>query len=252
MHLSDDELRDYLEGRTTPEAARRLETAMLGDASLERRLMALDDVAAGIRSGMAALPEDARIARISEGAGLSVAPARPVERGPRLLFRLAASLLLGLGLGWGTTQMFMPADDWRMEVAHYQALYTDHTLSGASFDTPALQAQLARASEMVGTALPPEVLSGLVDMDLVRAQVLGFEDQPLAQIVYRGVGGAPIALCLLRTGAAEAGIEVSDLRGMAAASWNDRGVEYLLIGGSDQTWIEDRAVQIRSALRSRS
>lgn len=250
MHISDDELREYLEGRAEAEVALRIETAMQSDVALERRLMALDDVGAGVRRDMRATPDDARIARIAQASGLSPGAAKAKERRALPRLALVASLLLGLGLGWSGALFSAPAGDWRVEVAHYQALYTEHTLAGARFDAPEIAAQLARASEKVGAVLPAEALSELAGMELLRAQVLGFDNHPLAQIVYRGESGAPVALCLLRTGAANADIEVSELRGMAAASWSSGGVEYLLIGGDDQGWITNRAEQIRSTLRS--
>ena len=145
-----------------------------------------------------------------------------------------------------------PKADWRVEVAHYQALYTGDTIDGIALSEAELAGQLARAGAMTGAELSPDALGGIEGMELLRAQVLGCGETPLAQIVFRGTGGAPIALCLIRTEGAAAGVDVAEMLGLASASWAEGGVEYLLIGGADADWIASRADAIRAALGQRA
>ena len=246
MSVSDMELKDYLEGRLDAAAAERIETMMLADPSLERRLMAMDDLSREVREAMAQLPDDARIEAIS--APLAAAPPLAAEP-PRRWIGLAAAALIGVAIGWGGGVFTgSGAADWRVEVAHYQALYTGDTLAGIDATDAEIEAQLARAASMIGADLPKPELAAISGMELRRAQILGFADRPLAQIVYRADGGAPIALCLTRTGGADSAIAVSELQGLAAASWAADGVEYLLIGGDDADWIAARASEARAAL----
>ncbi|MEL7463061.1 MAG: anti-sigma factor [Pseudomonadota bacterium] len=246
MSVSDTELKEFLEGRLDAAAAERIEAMMLADPSLERRLMAMDGLSREVREAMAHLPDDARINAI--GAPLTASP-QVAARPPRRWIGLAAAALVGLAIGWGGGVFTQSgAQDWRVEVAHYQALYTGDTLAGIDATEEELVAQLSRAAAMIGADLPKEGLDAIPGMELRRAQILGFADRPLAQIVYRADGGAPIALCLTRTGGEDSAVEVSELQGMAAASWAEGGVEYLLIGGDDIDWIAARASEARAAL----
>ncbi|MEL6792256.1 MAG: hypothetical protein AAFP78_02295 [Pseudomonadota bacterium] len=250
MSVSDTELNDYLEGRLDAAAAERIEAMMLADPSLERRLMAMDDLSREVREAMARLPDDARIDAISAplAAPLTSSP-QVAARPPRRWIGVAAAALIGLAVGWsGGVFTQSNAQDWRVEVAHYQALYTGDTLDGIDATDAEIEAQLARAAAMIGADLPKPELAAISGMELRRAQILGFADRPLAQIVYRAEGGAPIALCLTRTGGADAAISIAEMQGLAAASWAVDGVEYLLIGGDDADWIAGRAAEARAAL----
>ena len=247
MRVSDEDLKAYLAGELGAEDAARIETAMLADPELERRLMALDRLSAHVREAMSALPDDARIERIMAAAAPE-AQAAPAAAASWRWAGVAAALLVGIGLGWGGSQFGAPQADWRVEVAHYQALYTGETLNGINVSPGELDAQIARVAAMTGADLPRERLAAVNGMELLRAQALGFSDTPLAQIVYRGEGGAPIALCLIRTGADRSETQVATLQGLASASWAANGVEFLLIGGDDADWIASRAAEIRAAL----
>lgn len=247
MTFSEDELRAYLAGAAEPDLAARIEAALETDDDLARKLMALDQMAPKVRDAMADLPGDARAE-----AALTFAPTASRPAPARRRFSLAAAAsLLGVAIGWGGGLLWpagAPAD-WRMEVANYQALYTEATIAPITPDAARIDADLARISTLVDADLPGPDLRALDGMRLIRAQVLGFEGAPLAQIVYRNAGGAPIALCVIRTGAGgEQALSTDRLRGLASASWSSGGVEYLMIGGDDAGWLRERAEDAKAVL----
>jgi len=58
-----------------------------------------------------------------------------------------------------------------------------------------------------------------------------------------------VALCIMRSNkqsdqAVQTAVEVSDMEGMSAATWEKEGYTYLLIGGRDAHLIRDTAEQL--------
>ncbi|MEM7546354.1 MAG: hypothetical protein AAF367_12520 [Pseudomonadota bacterium] len=249
MAFADAMLKSYVAGDLGEPERERIEAALANDPALEKRLMAFDGMAAHVRAAMRDLPDATRIERLSIATAPAGAPRAAARRG---WVGLAAACIIGIVIGWGGTQIVPGADvDWRTEVAHYQALYTQDTIAAIPTDAAALSAQLANASAVVGTELQAADLRAFADMRLLRAQVLGFSGEPLVQIVFEGPGGTPVALCLIRTGAGEDAMRIDDMLGLASASWANGGIEYLLIGGQDNAWIEDRAAEMRARLDAR-
>ena len=177
----------------------------------------------------------------------------------RLLAPMAASVVLAVGLALGLGALLArdgaPDADggslmageagWREYVAAYQALYTNATLASVEEDEAARRSELARVGAAIGLDLPLEALDASPAVTFKRAQLLGFEGRPLAQLAFLGGTGDPIALCIIRSGgngAGEAGgaaspVEVATMEGLSTASWSRGGFEYLLIGGTDEALI---------------
>ncbi|MBX2855903.1 MAG: hypothetical protein KTR21_13010 [Rhodobacteraceae bacterium] len=242
MNYSDDILRQFLDGALDEAKRKEIETAMLSDADLEARIMGLDDLAAEVKAVMESVPGEARLT------GLQPAIAPTPIRAPRPWAMLAAACAVGVFIGFGAS--FFNADagaDWRKEVAHYQALYTADTIEAIDLPPGEAEAQVNRAAAEVGATVPTEALAALDGLALRRAQVLGFEGAPLAQIVFAHASGAPVALCLIRTGDSEAP-QMGERLGMASADWAVDGVEYLLIGNIDADEMAKQAERIRTLI----
>ena len=80
MSYSDDVLRQYLDGALDDARTKEIETAMLSDADLEARLMALDDLAGEVKAAMMGLPSDQRLAGLAPTVTLASAPRRSTSR----------------------------------------------------------------------------------------------------------------------------------------------------------------------------
>ncbi|MEO0937672.1 MAG: anti-sigma factor [Pseudomonadota bacterium] len=242
---SDADLVAYLDGAAPEELCREIEADLAQDAALAQRLADLHVPMDVLKAGFDALLETAPPFMDTAEAP---APARPAPRrrtaglwaGGAFATGLAAGLAIAVFAGLGT---FPPADPappgWKAVVATYQSLYAPQTLGPAPAEAEAA-AQLAQASAALGldlSALPePEGL------EFRRAQVLAFGEKPLIQIAFAGPGGVPVALCILpASGPAPKPMTAEALQGLAAASWNEGGFAYLLIGGNDASAIQPGA-----------
>ena len=237
MSYSDRQLRDFLAGRLARDTAERIEQSMLVDRDLERRIMALDDMAGEVRAAMKTVPNQGLLRQIEAG----MAP----KRRPWWA-AVAAAVVVGFGAGWVLNDT--PPEDWRAQVAQYQSLYVPETVTGTRFSEEALGAQMAASSARLGRSLDPEALASLGALELARAQILSVEGQPLIQIAYRGPEDAPFALCIMPAEGGERGLRSEALYGLATAAWSDGAFQYILVGGTDAGFVEDHARRAMAAL----
>lgn len=231
---TDEALVAYLDGALSEDDRAAVEDALASVPALQGRLAALDIPLSSVRDGADALLTSAP----PLPADLHSAPAR----GWRLHAGLAAMFLLGLSVGWG---LLPPAsDDWIDVVANYQSLYVPETLTGPD-GGDARQARLATVSEALGLDLSPLLEIGPAAN--ARAQLLGLEGEPLAQIAFLD-GSVPIAICITPLPGDDTVIDESERFGMAAASWQQNGYGFLVIGGEDRALIRSLAEQVRNDL----
>ena len=244
MSFTDCELRTYLVGDASRPLEQNIETALSSDPELERRLMALDNVAASVRGTLKIIPSAARLETLLQ----TPKPTR-VKSGSFWGVSIAASILAGIILGWsGKDYVIDDQPTWQMEVASYQALYIPQTIAHLDRDPVNLSSQFKRASTALKLDLPQEKLAEIEALTLFRAQVLGFQGQPLIQIVYQSETGAPIALCIIAkdTQSKQTQITYARMEGLASATWANDEYEFFLIGGQDETHIQSWANRFKS------
>ena len=234
---SDADLVAYLDGAAPEELCREIEAALVQDAALGQRLADMHVPMDALKAGFDALLDTAP-------APVPLKPPTPRQRsraglwaGGAFATGLAAGLAIAVFAGLGAAP---PAPTgWKAAVASYQALYAPETVAALSGPVDA-QAQLVRASDALGLDL-----SGLPDaegFDFRRAQILQFRGKTLIQIAFAGPDGAPFALCILPANSADAkDMQTEVLEGLAAASWNEAGFAYLLIGGDDPVTLQPGA-----------
>jgi len=244
MSFTDRELKAYLAGDASQPLEQSIETALSSDPELERRLMALDNVAAFVRDTLKIIPSAARLETLLQ----TPKPTR-AKSGQFRGISIAASILAGIVLGWsGKDYAVDKQSTWRMEVASYQALYTPQTIAHLDRDPVNLSNQFKRASTALKLDLPQEKLAEIEALTLFRAQVLGFQGHPLIQIVYQSETGAPIALCIIAkdTAPEQTQITYARMQGLASATWANDKYEFFLIGGQDETHIQNWANRFKS------
>lgn len=231
MSFGDKDLLAYLDGDMA--LRDEIEAALAQDAELERRLMALDPMAGPVRAAFEGIPAAGRLPTLEalEPTAEVTAPARSG------LWKIAAALIVGVGLGAGVV-LSRGGDDlrWQDQVAIYQALYVPETVARLVTDEATLAEQFDQADAALGLTLPRDALSALDGLDLRRAQILGIEDAPLIQIVFANETGAPIAFCILRQNGTASATETETLSGLPVAHWSDGDFGYMLVGelGPDQ------------------
>lgn len=238
MSYSDDTIRAYLRS-AIPDALRcQIEADLEMDPELERRVMALDDLAPVVAGTFRQLPASAHMAAL-DAAVLAESGARARRR--RLV---AGGFVIGLVAaffaGWSLPDR---RGDWRMAVADYQVLYTPATVAHLDRDHEAIAANLRRAAAAVGlTVLRAPMLEGY---QLRRVQILGYSGDPLIQMVLVGGDGVPLALCLMRGDDGQHG--AARLAGLSSFGWGDGTHQFLLIGDIAQNRLSQLAAQLRSS-----
>ncbi len=247
MTYTDHELLDFLHGRLDEKSSARIEQTMRIDRELERRVMSLDRVAAPVREAMKQMPGNHVLNELAWNAPQSANGGRH-----RRKWRdLAAALMVGAMLGSGAIWVGLPTqEDWRARVAQYQSLYVVDTVRYTIAPPDALKQQVAIASQSLGRSLDETSLNKPSAISLARVQVLGIDDAPLVQVVYRAEDGTPFALCITTSGAT-AGLEepVSEhLHGLATTAWSDDSFRYILVGGEELEVTRELANQLKAVL----
>lgn len=241
LEFSDEQLTAYLDGEAGPQEVADLEAALEESAELRQRLDRLRIDEEAIRQAGAALlaaapPVPESVARSAEEADLQ--PQRKMH-----LPAIAAVALICFLAGAGITKMFFsqPDESWQDFAAVYHALYVANTLNHIDQNEDAAKAELARVSEAIGKPLNLADLSSGA-LDYKRAQILGYKGKPLLQLAFLSKIGAPVALCIFRSGeGAAAEVSAATMRGLSSAYWSKGGYEFLLIGGTDQKLITEAA-----------
>lgn len=238
MTYTDDILYTYLAGSLDADTAYSLEADIADDRELEARLMALDPFAAPIKEAFANIPTPERVTALAQTVQFAQPSSMP-------WLRYAAAAMVGVTIGYSTFAI-QPGNgpllsDWRDQVAAYQVLYVTETVQGISATPEEISAQFSMANTQIGLDLQQAALGKIPTLDLKRAQVLGFKDQPLIQIAFEGSNGTPVALCIIRNDAGAGALEAETLAGLASASWSTDTHSFLLIGGTEQAQITQTA-----------
>jgi anti-sigma factor RsiW len=239
--FSDEELTAYLDDERDFAPVAEIEAAARGDARLRARLDALALERGGIKQAF-----DQLLAKAPKPQ-LAYAPARaPAARAwmsAGYWQAIVAAVLLTLGAAGGHYLTRPQLAGWRDYVAAYQALYVGDTIAGIHRSDAEATEELTRVTAAVGKPVAFAALTADPALTYKRAQILGYKQQPLAQLTFLSQAGAPVALCIMRATAASATgtPDYAERQGLASASWSRDGFEYLLIGGTDRQVIEQAA-----------
>ena len=243
--FTDEQLTAYLDGELDDDTRTAIDDALASDDALGERLASLDIDTAAIKAGFDSLLTSApQMPAMPE---VSTPPETPASRwGALAAVFLVASVIGGLGTRFLLTPE-APQRGWVSYVAAYQALYTTDTLEHVQLNEPHATAELERVTQAVSRPLELAQLIDLPGLQYKRAQVLGFNGKPLAQLTFLTDAGEPIAICIIPSSGGNSAMESSVLEGMAATKWVDGGHAYLVIGGDDS----DKIRTIAEALTAR-
>lgn len=241
LNFSDTDLRAFLDGTLPDKKSAQILDALANDPALEDRLMALDDMSVMVADTF----KDVKPAQSPR----TLVPMQPRAANSPKAPLLLAACVSGLLVVGGFFSLTYKNDDvatWMQQVAVYQALYSPATIADVAFTEDEVLAQLAKSETALGVDLRATELADVNGLELKRAQLLAFLDQPLAQIVFADAGGVPIALCVFEdTSAPSDGIAYAELEGMQSARFSVGRFSFLLIGPTDDAAIEDYASRIR-------
>jgi anti-sigma factor RsiW len=255
--LSDELLVAYVDGQLAHKQSSAIERVLAHDDVIARRVAALKKAHRRLEAAF-----DAVLAGEEEAA-----VSHPVPPSPGLLIPWhtlikaglgAAGIVLAVGLfiagyGWPNStpdRMASGADgdhvgsvpqDWREEVLRAQALLGRASLE-IGLDSQGNQDFIAFH---IGTAFAPPDLAE-EGYRFARAQILNFGEEPLAQLLYLGASGAPLAL-YVKKGGADAAPEAKRYGALEGVAWSQGGVAYLLAGESSKPLAE-----LAETIRNRS
>jgi len=239
MTYSDEALKAYFDGTMPDAETEALELQLSIDDTLQHRLMALDPYAASVAETFQNLPGEARLNTLRA----SLPQSMPSSPNWLTGAAMAASVAIGIFVG----SQILPssqaeATGWRMEVARYQALYVPETVAYLGGDSEKIATELGRASKELNLDLDMAALAEIDDLTLRRAQVLGYEGQPLIQLVYTDPKGTPFALCIMSNAKGDQGPEI--LAGLATHTWATDSHGFILVGGDQQDKIDGLAQRL--------
>jgi anti-sigma factor RsiW len=252
---SDQDLVAYLDDELSPQDRARMEASMATDADVAARVLTLARTTIGLRKAFEPLLAEAPVARMLASLGeppsdvqaapVRAAPMRARAKDGRVSRRwmLAAGIaLVALG-GLGDHLALSPlppvtiaadAGHWRDIVASYVRLYTPETFANLPAD-PALRArELATVGGAIGLHLDQATV-GLADLDLKQAQILRYDQTPLAEIDYLDPRFGPMALCIIPSNRPPAAPQSEIRRGLNVSFWNDGHHGFMVIGAASAT-----------------
>ncbi|AXI46744.1 hypothetical protein C1J03_12360 [Sulfitobacter sp. SK012] len=228
--VSDSELRAYLDGAADLEVTQKVDTALGQDQTVQARLHALDETVPLLKKGFDLDELDA-----PEMPTYLRTPTAHVRSRAMLPLAIAASFVLGVGV----TSLLQPKSDWVDSVASYQALYVTQTLAGNAQAVPVTDGVLANAKAALDVDLGAATkIDGLL---FKRAQMLAIKGKPLIQMAYLDENGTPFVFCVTRVDGANKPPQTSINHELAATSWVQDGIGYVLIGGENKAQVSDLA-----------
>ncbi len=260
--LSDDLLVAYVDGRLAGKQSSAVEKVLAQDDVLAKRVRALRDAHDRLEAAFDA---------ILAGEEREVAPPEPERAGFFVPWSAAAkTALAGIGLACAVALMVL-GYGWPLSLADFaQTSFGpgDPEYTGSiepSWQETAARAQGLLARETLEVGLEAESNPDLVGLQLgqaigpslkipqldaqgyrfKRGQLLRAGDRPLAQLLYLGRSGGPLAL-FARTGSEDEAPVFRRYGGVGSVAWSEEGISYLLAGEADEPALMALAAAIRS------
>lgn len=244
--FTDEQLTAFLDGELPEVEMQKIADALDTDTLLAERLSGLEVDFVPIKQAFDQLLTEASVDKFQdiEATQHIVTPTSQPAANDQgwFSYAVAACFALAIGVGVGRYIFQTPPQviTWKGEVARYQKLYSKETLAAFTVQSDAAIQHISRVSEDLTLSLTPKqfLQEGL---SFKRAQTLVFNEKPLAQFMYQGEDGTPIAICVLKNGKQDQGISLATIKGLNAASWNHDGFAYIVIGDTTSETIENIA-----------
>lgn len=260
--LSDELLVAYVDGRLARKQSSAVEKVLEQDDVLAKRVRAFKDAHNRLEAAFDAIlaGEEIEVGGPEPGrAGFFVPWVVAAKTALAGIGVACALALLLLGYGWPLSLADFAATSfgagdpeytgsieppWQETAARAQGLLTRDSLevgleSQSNLDLVALQ---------LGKAIGPLLKIPALDAHgyrFERGELLRAGDEPLAQLLYLGRSGAPLALFAKKGGAGEAPA-FRRYGGVGSVAWAEGGISYLLAGEGDEPALMALAEAIRS------
>jgi anti-sigma factor RsiW len=250
--ITDEDLSAYLDGDLAPLRRAQLEAALRADPQLARRLAAYRAQEQGLRQMASSTLDEPVPERLLEAVRRPRPSARP--RGwrtmPKVAMPLAASLLVGIALGWLLHAGLQPAEDGLLGPFVRQAVIS-HELFETGQELAELQAVeggalLEEVQSPFRTPIRiPQLLGGAWRPVQVRA-VEGV-DGPGIQIAYLGESGLTSLLIRQHSAQDDLLVRFAEVDGRAVLYWLDGPLIYALVGEGGEEELQGMARSVYAA-----
>jgi anti-sigma factor RsiW len=262
--LSDELLVAYVDGQLARKQTSAVDKVLEQDDVIARRVNALKDAHSRLEAAFEAIlageEADAETQPVPQGPGLFIPRDTLVKTGLAAAGIAAALALIVSGYGWPLVmpeiarRSLTPADPdyvgsvpltWQAEAARAQALLGRASVevgldSQGNRDLIAFQLAQAIGPRFDLPDLSPQ------GFRFMRAQLLQFGEEPLAQMLYLGSRGAPLAL-YVRKGEGTQAPSLQRYGSIGGVAWSQAGLSYLLAGDEQEALLLKLADAIRTA-----
>jgi len=262
--LSDELLVAYVDGQLARKQTSAVDKVLEQDDVIARRVDALKDAHSRLEAAFEAIlageQADAETQPVPQGPGLFIPRDTLIKTGLAAAGVAAALALVVSGYGWPLVMpevargTLAPADPdyvgsvpltWQQEAARAQALLSRDSVE-VGLDSQGNRDLIA--FQLAQTIGPPLDLPDLGPQGFrfMRAQFLQFGEEPLAQILYLGSRGAPLAL-YVRKGEGTQVPSFQHYGRIGGVAWSQGGLSYLLAGDEQEAPLLKLADAIRTA-----
>jgi anti-sigma factor RsiW len=257
--LSDDLLVAYVDGQLAGKQSLAVDKVLEQDDVIAKRVVALKRAHGRLEAAFDAIlaGEEADVRPAPHASGVFISWSALVQ-GSLATAGMALSIALLLaGFGWPLSlpefgsasgasdpEIVGSIAPWQEEVARAQALIGRDTLevgldSQGNLDLAAFQLTQAIGAELILPEFGPQ------GFKFVRAQLLRWDNAPLAQLLYLGASGAPLAL-YAKKGEGDAAPAYQRYGDIGGVGWTQAGVTYLLAGEQSASELLGLAETIRT------
>ncbi|MGG6896087.1 MULTISPECIES: anti-sigma factor family protein [Rhizobium] len=255
---TDEQLTAFIDGELDAADREWVERLIAGDARVAERFDFLSRSALPFEEAFEPMLAEAPAAKLEAMlAAVTTAKkskARAAGIGRRgFLAAVAASFVAAIAIdraviGLGR-RLSKPDEDteWRAAVAEYLSLYTADTLSAPAGDHVQQVAQLNEVSMKLGLSLAPEAVA-MPGVEFKRAQILNYDNKPLAQIAYLDPESGPMALCIVQSAKGAAAPDMESRRGMNVVYWSSATHAFMLIGHAPIDRMQQLAADVMARL----
>lgn len=264
--LSDELLVAYVDGQLARKQAQAVDRVLAQDDVIAKRVVALKDAHGRLEAAFAAVlageEADAASHPAPHARGIFIPWTSLLQASLATAGMILALGMLLAGFGWPlkmpqfAARDPLPADpefvgsvarDWRDEAVRAQSLLARDSLEiglESQSNPDLIGFQLARAVGP-GFAVPDLAPEGY---RFTRGQLLRFEGEPLAQLLYLGTSGAPLAL-YAKAGRGDSPLRARHYGTLLGVTWSEAGVTYLLAGEADETQLRKLAATIGKTVK---
>ncbi|MBM7044993.1 anti-sigma factor [Rhizobium lusitanum] len=255
---SDEQLTAFIDGELDASDRQRIERLIAADERVAERFDLLSRSALPFREAFEPLLAEAPSARLNAmlAAIPTVEESKPRSFGVGrrgFLAAVAASFVAAIAIDRFAIDIdhrFSKPDEdaeWRAVVAEYLSLYTADTLSAPAGDRAQQVAQLNEVGTKLDLSLAPETVA-MSGVEFKRAQILNYDNKPLAQIAYLDPQTGPMALCIVQSVKGAAAPDMESRRGMNVVYWSSATHAFMLIGHAPIDRMQQLADDVRAHL----